>query len=150
MSTGDFVTQKSSGKVPYIVEDRDLQTVSTDKLYGKTELPPDWKAIEELRKKYPKVAQAFEEVCKKQFALFARKHLDYGMWNLAAGSRLETPEEVGFALEGIWWRLNDKISRWKNIMLSGKAYNETLQDTFQDIINYVVIAQIMADGNWKE
>ena len=86
----------------------------------------------------------------EQFELFAKKHLDYGMHNVSAGTNLETNDEVEFAMTGLWYRLSDKINRWKNMIISGrKAQNETLIDTFQDVTNYGIIAQLVSRGMWR-
>jgi len=72
------------------------------------------------------------------------------MHNVSAGTNLETKDEVEFAMTGLWYRLSDKINRWKNMIISGrKAQNETLIDTFQDITNYGIIAQLVSRGLWK-
>ena len=86
----------------------------------------------------------------EQFELFCKKHLDYGMGNISQGTNLETPEEKKFALSGLFFRLNDKVNRWKNLLLSNrKANNESLTDTYQDITNYGIIAQLVERGMWK-
>ena len=60
-------------------------------------------------------------------------------------------EEKEFAMTGLWYRLSDKINRWKNMILTGrKAQNETLIDTFQDITNYGIIAQLVFNDKWKD
>ena len=70
----------------------------------------------------------------EQFELFAKKHLDYGMGNVSAGTQLVNQEETDFAMTGLWYRLSDKINRWKNMILTGrKAQNETLIDTFVSV-----------------
>ena len=108
------------------------------------------KAIEVLKTEYPTIYNAYKEVQEEQFELFAKKHLDYGMGNISAGTQLVNEEEVDFAMTGLWYRLSDKINRWKNMILtSRKAQNETLIDTFQDITNYGIIAQLVFKDNWK-
>ena len=73
------------------------------------------------------------------------------MHNVSAGTNLDTKDEVEFAMTGLWYRLSDKINRWKNMIISGrKAQNETLIDTFQDITNYGIIAQLVSRGLWKK
>ena len=107
-------------------------------------------AIEILRDEYPTIYNAYKEVVDEQFELFAKKHLDYGMHNVSAGTNLDTPDEIEFAMTGLWYRLSDKINRWKNMIISGrKAQNETLIDTFQDVTNYGIIAQLVQRGLWK-
>ena len=110
--------------------------------------PPSAKSI--LKEEYPTIYNAYKEIIDEQFELFARKHLDYGMHNVSAGTNLENSDEVEFAMTGLWYRLSDKINRWKNMIISGrKAQNESLIDTFQDVTNYGIIAQLVKRGLWK-
>jgi hypothetical protein len=110
--------------------------------------PPSAKEI--LKEEYPTIYRAYQEIVDEQFELFARKHLDYGMHNVSAGTNLENSDEIEFAMTGLWYRLSDKINRWKNMIISGrKAQNESLIDTFQDITNYGIIAQLVKRGLWK-
>jgi|TARA_R110001592_G_scaffold56015_1_gene170993 hypothetical protein len=110
--------------------------------------PPSAREI--LKNEYPTIYDGYQEVMDEQFELFAKKHLDYGMHNVSAGTNLETADEVEFAMTGLWYRLSDKINRWKNMIISGrKAQNETLIDTFQDVTNYGIIAQLVSRGMWR-
>ena len=110
--------------------------------------PPSAREI--LKKEYPTIYDGYQSIIDEQFELFAKKHLDYGMHNVSAGTNLETKDEKEFAMTGLWYRLSDKINRWKNMIISGrKAQNETLIDTFQDITNYGIIAQLVSRGLWK-
>ncbi len=110
--------------------------------------PPSAREI--LKKEYPTIYNGYQSIVDEQFELFARKHLDYGMHNVSAGTNLENSDEVEFAMTGLWYRLSDKINRWKNMIISGrKAQNETLIDTFQDVTNYGIIAQLVKRGLWK-
>lgn len=110
--------------------------------------PPSAREI--LKEEYPTIYNGYKNIVDEQFELFARKHLDYGMHNVSAGTNLDTADEVEFAMTGLWYRLSDKINRWKNMIISGrKAQNETIIDTFQDITNYGIIAQLVKRGMWK-
>ena len=110
--------------------------------------PPSARDI--LKDEYPTIYNGYQEIIDEQFELFAKKHLDYGMHNVSAGTNLDTKDEVEFAMTGLWYRLSDKINRWKNMIISGrKAQNETLIDTFQDVTNYGIIAQLVSRGMWK-
>ena len=110
--------------------------------------PPSARDI--LKNEYPTIYNGYQEVMDEQFELFAKKHLDYGMHNVSAGTNLENADEIDFAMTGLWYRLSDKINRWKNMIISGrKAQNETLIDTFQDVTNYGIIAQLVSRGMWK-
>jgi hypothetical protein len=110
--------------------------------------PPSAREI--LKEEYPTIYNGYRDIVEEQFELFARKHLDYGMHNVSAGTNLDSADEVEFAMTGLWYRLSDKINRWKNMIISGrKAQNETIIDTFQDITNYGIIAQLVKRGMWK-
>ena len=110
--------------------------------------PPSAREI--LKKEYPTIYNGYQSIVDEQFELFARKHLDYGMHNVSAGTNLENSDEVEFAMTGLWYRLSDKINRWKNMIISGrKDENETLIDTFQDVTNYGIIAHLVKKGLWK-
>ena len=107
--------------------------------------------IEQLEKEYPTIASGYKQIIKEQYALFAKKHLDYGMSNIAAGTSLANDEEKQFALTGLWYRLSDKVNRWKNIIITKQqTKNEALTDTYQDITNYGIIAQLVEKGMWKK
>ena len=107
--------------------------------------PPS--AREVMKNEYPTIYNAYQEIVDEQFELFCKKHLDYGMHNVSGGTNLDTNDEIEFAMTGLWYRLSDKINRWKNMIISGrKAQNETLIDTFQDVTNYGIIAQLVKRG----
>ena len=111
--------------------------------------PPS--ATETLKNEYPTIYNAYQEIVDEQFELFAKKHLDYGMGNISAGTQLVNESEIKFAMTGLWYRLSDKINRWKNMIITNrKAQNESLIDTFQDITNYGIISQIVYKDLWKE
>ena len=108
-------------------------------------------AIQILKKEYPTIADGYEQIILEQYELFAKKHLDYGMQNISAGTQLSNTDEIEFALTGLWYRLNDKVNRWKNMIINKrKVNNEPLIDTYQDITNYGIIAQLVERGLWKK
>ena len=108
--------------------------------------------IEELKDQYPDIYKAYEQITIEQFHLFARKMLDYGKGNISVGSNLDTPEEEKVALTGLWFRMNDKIQRLKQLVLlsrEAKVTTESVKDTFQDLSIYGIIAQIVKNKQWK-
>jgi len=108
--------------------------------------------IQALKAKHPAIAQEYERIATAQYATFASKMLDYGKGNISVGTALETPEEVKLSLTGLWFRMNDKMSRLKNLVLlnnSPQVTSETTTDTFQDLSIYAIIAQIVQNGKWK-
>ncbi len=111
------------------------------------------KAISDFEKTYPTLAEAFKETQKEQYELFASKMMDYGISNISLGSTLEDPEDINLSLTGIWLRCNDKINRLKNMLKrKGRNYvqDEPMIDSFIDISNYGIIAQLVMKGKWKK
>ena len=65
---------------------------------------------------------------------------------------IDTPEEEKVALTGLWFRMNDKIQRLKQLVLlskEAKVTTESVKDTFQDLSIYGIIAQIVKNKQWK-
>lgn len=111
------------------------------------------KAVRDFEKTYPELAKAFKDVQNEQYALFARKMMDYGLSNIALGSTLESQEDIDLSLTGIWLRINDKTNRLKNLLKrKGKNYvtGETMIDSFVDIANYGIIAMLVMRDKWKK
>tara|TARA_B100001094_G_C18034215_1_gene721684 strand:+ start:698 stop:1078 length:381 start_codon:yes stop_codon:yes gene_type:complete len=107
---------------------------------------------DELKAHYPEIAKAYERIQLEQYELFASKMMDYGKGNISVGSNLETEQEVHVALTGLWFRINDKVNRLKQLVLlkkDAKVKTESVKDTFQDLSIYGIIAQIVSNGNWK-
>ena len=108
-------------------------------------------ATEKLKSAYPTIYNGYMDIVEEQLELFSKKHLDYGMSNISAGTLLQTEDERAFALTGLWYRISDKINRWKNLIISSRVpNNETIIDTFQDIVNYGIIAQLVEKNQWKK
>ena len=57
---------------------------------------------------------------------------------------------VKLSLTGLWFRINDKINRLKQMIIIGAQDNvgETLTDTYQDLSVYGIIAQIVQNKKW--
>ena len=107
---------------------------------------------QELKEAYPKIAKAYERIQLEQYELFAKKMMDYGKGNISVGSNLETDQEVHVALTGLWFRMNDKIQRLKQLVLlkkEAKVESESVKDTFQDLSIYGIISQLVSNGDWK-
>jgi hypothetical protein len=75
--------------------------------------------------------------------LLIKKHHDYGPKNIALSP--------GGPLNGLRVRMWDKIARINNLLDSGvKPSNESLRDSFIDLLNYSAIAMMVLDGTWPE
>ena len=111
------------------------------------------KAVTDFENTYPTLSKAWKETQQEQYELFARKMMDYGLGNIALGSTLDDPEDINLSLTGIWLRCNDKINRLKNMLKrKGRNYvqDEPMIDSFIDISNYGIIAQLVMKGQWKK
>jgi hypothetical protein len=110
------------------------------------------KAVIDFEQKYPELAYEFQQIQREQYELFASKMMDYGLLNISLGSTLEKEEDIKLSITGIWLRCNDKINRLKNmIQRNGRNYvkGEAMIDSFIDISNYGIIAQLVLRGKWK-
>jgi hypothetical protein len=75
--------------------------------------------------------------------LLIKKHNDYGPKNIALSP--------GGPLNGLRVRMWDKVARINNLLDSGvKPSNESLRDSFIDLLNYSAIAMMVLDGTWPE
>jgi len=110
------------------------------------------KAVTDFEKTYPELAKEFQQIQREQYELFASKMMDYGLSNISLGSTLEKEEDINLSVTGIWLRCNDKINRLKNMLQrNGKNYvkGEAMIDSFIDISNYGIIAQLVMKNKWK-
>ena len=109
------------------------------------------KPSEILKEEYPTIYTGYMDIMEEQLELFSKKHIDYGMGNISAGTGLDTEDERSFALTGLWYRISDKVNRWKNMIITKRdPQNESLIDSFQDLTNYGIIAQLVATDRWKK
>ena len=92
--------------IGYIDNKKEVMSEETVK-YGLT-------ATEIVKKEYPHIYAGYMAIMEEQLELFSRKHLDYGMHNITAGTSLATEDEREFALTGLWYRISDKIKIFIN------------------------------------
>ena len=107
--------------------------------------------IEQMEREWPEMTQEFKKIQREQYELFLHKQHDYGPGNISVGTQLQTPDEVHLSLTGLWFRMNDKIQRLKNLLMSGKqnaVEGETVEDAYLDVSNYGIMATIVGRGQW--
>ena len=106
--------------------------------------------IEQMEEEWPEMTTEFKRLQQVQYELFLHKQHDYGPGNIAVGTHLQTQDEIHLSLTGLWFRMNDKIQRLKNMLLSGResAVDEALEDAYLDISNYGIMATIVKNGKW--
>jgi hypothetical protein len=107
-------------------------------------------AIKECEERYPEMTKEFKKILNEQYELFCRKQLNYGSSNISGGTLLETDDDIRFSLTGLFFRMNDKIQRIKQLVVLGKndTVGESVDDTFQDLSVYGIIAQVVKRKKW--
>lgn len=77
----------------------------------------------------------------KSELLLLQKHKDYGPTNIS--------KSPGGPLNGLRVRMWDKIARINHLIDSGATpENESLEDSFRDLMNYSAIALMVLEGKW--
>ena len=109
-------------------------------------------AVETFENEYPELSEEYKRISEEMYEMFARKHMDYGLNNIALGGDLTNDEDKKFSLTGLAIRLTDKISRLKNLLINGKNYvkGEGMEDAFIDIANYGIIGLLVGRDKWKK
>ena len=110
----------------------------------------DHEAVAYCEKEYPETCDLFKQLMAEQYVLFCKKQKNYGPGNISVGTDLRTDGDVKLSLTGLWFRINDKIQRLKQLIILGHKDNvgESEQDTFQDLSVYGIIAQIVSSKKW--
>ena len=111
----------------------------------------DSKAVEWCEKNYPDMTAEYKKIMMEQYVTFCKKHRNYGTGNINVGTNLETDADVKLSLTGLWFRLNDKIQRLKQLVVLGEpdTVGESIDDTFQDLSVYAIIARIVKQKKFK-
>ena len=108
--------------------------------------------VEVFETEYPELSEEYKRIGNEMYEMFAAKHMDYGLNNIALGGDLTDDKDKKFSLTGLCIRLTDKISRLKNLLANGKNYvkGEGMEDTFIDIANYGIIGLLVGRDKWKK
>ena len=111
----------------------------------------DNKAVEWCEKTYPALTKEYKKIMMEQYIIFCKKHRNYGTGNVNVGTNLETDGDVKLSLTGLWFRMNDKIQRLKQLVVIGEpdTVGESTRDTYQDLSVYGIIAQIVSQKKFK-
>ena len=110
-------------------------------------------AVEVFENEYPELSEEFKRITEEMYEMFARKHMDYGLNNIALGGDIiNNKDDKKFSLTGLCIRLTDKISRLKNLLINGRSFvkGEGMEDTFIDIANYGIIGLLVGRDKWKK
>ena len=84
-------------------------------------------------------SEELKKICKEIEELLQRKNEMYGDENI-----------VKIGKEGIIVRLTEKIERLKHLLVNKiNPPEETIEDTWNDIIGYGIIGLMLQRGRWK-
>jgi hypothetical protein len=111
----------------------------------------DNEAVKWCEDNYKSLTDEYKKIMMEQYVLFCKKHRNYGTGNINVGTNLDTDNDVKLALTGLWFRLNDKIQRLKQLVVNSEpdTVGETMQDTYQDLSIYGIIAQLVSKKKFK-
>ena len=107
--------------------------------------------VEVMERDWPEMTDEFKKIQREQYELFLHKQHDYGPGNISVGTQLQTQEEIHLSLTGLWFRMNDKIQRLKNLLMNKRqsaVEGEPTEDAYLDVSNYGIMAMIVSRGKW--
>jgi len=136
-------------EIEKVMSDREIMNAKNGKSTPDLNSTP----VEIFEHEYPELADEFIQIQKEMYEMFARKHMDYGLNNIALGGDvLNNKDDKKFSLTGLCIRLTDKISRLKNLLINGRSFvqGEGMEDTFIDIANYGIIGLLVGRAKWKK
>jgi hypothetical protein len=112
----------------------------------------DSETVKRIEQEYPEMMQEYRRIMWQQYETFCKKQSNYGPGNISLGTDLTKDEDKKMSLIGLWFRMNDKIQRLKNLVVLGKndTVGESEIDTFQDLSVYAIICQLVANGKWAK
>ena len=111
---------------------RGERTMSTNK---------EQSAVDFCEQNYPEMMEEYKRIMWEQYETFCKKQRNYGPDNISVGTDLKTKDEIKISLTGLWFRLNDKIQRLKQLVVLGQPdeVGESIQDTYADLSVYGII-----------
>ena len=109
-------------------------------------------AVEFCERTYPQTTEEFKKILDEMYVTFCKKQRNYGPGNISVGTPLETKDDIKLSLTGLWFRINDKVQRLKQLVVLGQPdeVGESIQDTYEDLSVYGVIAQLVQRGKWAK
>ena len=114
-------------------------------------LKEDKTIVQLMEEEWPEMTKEFKRLQREQYELFLHKQHDYGPGNISVGTQLQTEDEIHLSLTGLWFRMNDKIQRLKNLLMNNRqsaVEGEPMEDAFLDVSNYGIMATIVKNGKW--
>ena len=89
--------------------------------------------IKDIEEMYPEMTKEFKRIMRDQYETFCRKQMNYGPDNIALGKDLTKEEDRKLSQMGLFFRMNDKIMRMKQLVVKGGEddVGEAIDDTYQ-------------------
>lgn len=111
---------------------------------------PEVDAVYYCEEHFPNTTAEFLNIQAEMYETFCRKQMNYGPGNISVGTALKTDEDIKLSLTGLWFRMNDKVQRLLQLVVKGQPdqVGEAIQDTFEDLSVYGIIAQIVQREKW--
>ena len=131
------------------IKERELETKSIDPMDDIER--KSLSIVEQMEREWPEMTKEFKKIQQEQYVLFLHKQHDYGPGNISVGTQLQTEDEVKLSLTGLWFRMNEKIQRLKNLLMNKResaVKDEPMEDAFLDVSNYGIMATIVKNGKW--
>ncbi len=97
--------------------------------------------VAQIEREYPEMMGMYKQIMMEQYETFCLKQSNYGPGNISVGTSLATSDDIKLSLTGLWFRMNDKIQRLKQLVVLGKQDNvgEAVEDTFRTFVTYLVV-----------
>jgi hypothetical protein len=110
----------------------------------------NYEVVRKIEQQYPEMMLEFKRIFFTQYETFCAKMDNYGTDAISLGTKLETEEDKKMSLTGLWFRMNDKINRLKQLVVKGTKdeVGESIEDTYQDLSVYAIICQLVKNGKW--
>ncbi len=117
-----------------------------------SEITPKESAVQYCEEVYPQTCEEFKNILDEMYITFCKEQRNYGPGNISVGTSLQTKEDVKLSLTGLWFRINDKVQRLKQLVVLGQPdeVGESVQDTYQDLSVYGIIAQLVQRDKWAK
>ena len=108
--------------------------------------------VRQIEEQYPEMTEEYLRIIMEGYETFCLKQSNYGPSNISVGTSLQTKDAIKLSLSGLFFRMNDKIQRIKQLVVLGAKDNvgEAIDDTYQDLSVYGVIAQLVSRGKWAK
>lgn len=90
------------------------------------------------------IFETYESEISEIEKIFYRKSVNYGKNNIK-----DEDTNTSEALDALFFRMKDKLNRFKQLNTLNIDDEESIVDTLRDLANYSLIASIVSQKKWK-